>query len=442
MKSYRPKTFVIILSSIAAAFAVGGAILMFLAMTNDFDASIMHFEYGSAFAGAAFAVCVMSVALAAGGFFMSTNRIAYDDGAKFSSITVFISTLAGLTCLLYAFVAIRGGLPETKIAVYIAEIVFSILSAAFFLMKAAGVFEKKPAFSLTGLFPALMCAFALLRVYFDSNEPLNSPLKIYQIVMLVTFMLYFTAESGISIGRPKMSRKFTFASLTAISIGGMISISRVASRVADVDTFNFNMVIESFRLILWLYVVVTFAIKLLNAREKTVGYALLNNEDGEKKETEAESGKEDDELLDGIAAKLKDIDGKATEYTAEEKTAEEVPEEISEERSDEIAEEKSESETEDEPEEESETEEPEIEGPEAEEPEIEELEAEEPEAEEPEAEVPEEAEDVSEKKYEESARILLQDDEPSYAEESAGDDSNPFTYNGGTADDEAEKKEN
>ena len=327
MKSYRPKAFVIILSSIAAAFALGGAILMFLAMTNDFDVSIMHFEYGSAFAGAAFAVCIMSIALAVCGFFMSTNRIAYDDGSKFSSLTVFISTLAGLTCLLYAFVAIRGGLPETKIAVFIAEIVFAILSAAFFLMKAAGVFEKKPSLSLTGLFPALMCAFALLRVYFNSDEPLNSPLKIYQIVMLVAFMLYFTAESGISIGRPKMSRKFTFASLAAISIGGMVSISRIASRIADVDSFGFNMVIEAFRLIMWLYVVVTFAIKLLNAREKTVGFALLNTEDGEKEKSGAENGEEDDVLLDGIAAKLKGLDGTTAKESAEDVTGEEISEE-------------------------------------------------------------------------------------------------------------------
>ena len=414
MKSYRPKTFVIILSSIAAAFAVGGAVLMFLAMTNDFDASIMHFEYGSAFAGAAFAVCIMSIALAAGGFFMSTNRIAYDDGSKFSSLTVFISTLAGLTCLLYAFVAIRGGLPETKIAVFIAEIVFSILSAAFFLMKAAGVFEKKPALSLTGLFPALMCAFALLRVYFNSDEPLNSPLKIYQIVMLVTFMLYFTAESGISIGRPKMSRKFTFASLAAISIGGMVSISRVASRISDVDSFAFNMVIETFRLIMWLYVVVTFAIKLLNAREKTVGFALLNSEDGEKEKTETEKGEEDDELLDGIAAKLKNIDGKAAADNSEEETGEEISEEMSEEEPEEVLKEESEGEPEDEPEEISEPEEPEA----------------------------EEAEEIPsvENEEEESGRIVLTDDDLSYTEE-APDDDNPFTYSGGTADDEPDKKE-
>lgn len=433
LKPYSSKNVVMIISSAAAALAVGGAALLFFAMTKDFDVSIMHFEYGSAFAASALAICLAGIALAAAGFFASTNRLIYDIGNKFSSATVFISTLAGLTCLLYAFVGIRGGLPETKKVVFIAEIVLSVLSAAFFLMKAAGVFEKKASLSLLGLLPSLMCAFSLLRVYFNSEEPLNSPLKIYQIVMLVAFMLYFTAETGVSIQRPKMSRKFTFASVAAISVGGMVSLSRIAARVADVDSFgNFNMVIETFRLILWLYVVVTFTIKLMNASENSGSYALTDSEGAEEKVSPDAASEEDDALLDGIAAKLGAIEGKDVPSDGE--PAKDEPEE--EEPEEEKSEDGSEADAEDTPGEEA----PEIVSEEEAEPEeIREEEA--PEEVSDDEEVPEEASEPEPEEPEEAAESIVIPDDAPLGDKAEDDVDNPFTYNGGTADDSGRKEE-
>ena len=260
--------------------------------------------------------------------------------------------LSGLMCGLLFCVGVKGGIPQEKPGILLAELTFTVLSAIYFFLKAFGAFAKKPTLSLFGLLPALMCAFMILNLYFNTDEPLNAPLKIYEIVMLVTFMFYFAAETGINILRPKMNRKFVFAGILATACGGMTAIARLAARIADVDTFKFDIIRCVFCAVIWLCIIASYLEKLLRAREIKEDDAFFDNENGadgedkipfaepdEAEEAVEETVEEAEEAVEETVEEVEETAGDAAEKaeeavaeTAEE--AEEAAEEVSEEASD------------------------------------------------------------------------------------------------------------
>ena len=339
MKRSKSKIALIIFYFVALAAALCGAALLFFAMEREFDPSIKHFSTDAKFAPAAFGVCAGGAALAIAAFCTATKRRVFNVRSKrYSFVGVFAAILAGLMCVLYFGLGVKNGLPEEKPGMLLAELTFTVLSAAYFFLRASGLFYKKPLAALSGLLPALMCAFILLNLYFDRSDPLNAPLKIYRAVMLVSFMLYFTAEAGIFILRPKMSRKYAFASIAAVTCGGMVALSSLAARIADVDTFGYDIIKTVFFAVLWLYVAVSCGEKLLLSREKDVEEALPDNESAENaaedlKEEIADDAEQDvekiaidtEDALEEADAALEEAFGKAEE--AVEEAAEEAAQE-------------------------------------------------------------------------------------------------------------------
>lgn len=311
LKRSGSKIAVIVLFFIALALALGGAALLFLAMENEFDTSIMHFDFDSVYALGALCASLGALALAIAGFFSASKKLSFTGDNRCTFLGTFISALTGLMCLLYFVLNVKKGLPETKRALLMIELTFVVLSAIFFFLKASGLFAKKPGVALSGLIPALMSAFILFYLYFNASEPLNSPLKIYQIVMLATFMLYFTAETGVAISRPKMGKKYVFAGIVATGVGGIVALSRLAARIFDVDVFDFDIVTAAFHAIIWLYIVISFAEKLLLSREIKEESAFFDSE---------AAGSETEEAIEEVA--------EASEDTAED--AEEAPEKVEE----------------------------------------------------------------------------------------------------------------
>ena len=153
-----------------------------------------------------------------------------------------------------------------------------------------------------------MSAFLLLDLYFNTSEPLNAPLKIFETVMLVTFMLYFTAEAGMLIARPKMNRKYMFAGILAVSSGGMVAISKIAARIIDPDTFPGDLVKPAFYAVIWLYILISFAERIAFMREKTKEEALLDSEYGKSEKKKKKEETEEDGYFDIATALPADED--------------------------------------------------------------------------------------------------------------------------------------
>lgn len=279
MKKSTTKTVVIIFASLALLIAVAGGVLLFFAMQKEFDASIRHFKIDSIFAASACAVCVGGFVIACAGFFSVPRKKAYGTDGKNSFIMIFISVFAALMCGLYFGYSVKNGLPaDSKKGLILAEVSFAALSAIYFIVRALGLASKKKAVNIAEIVPAFLSAFLLLNVYFNTSDPLNAPLKIYEIVMLVSFMLFFTAEAGISIERPSMTGKYIFSGLFAVSSGGMVAISRVASRVVSPDSFNYDIIKVCLYAVLWLFILISFVEKILKAREIEANEAFFDNE--------------------------------------------------------------------------------------------------------------------------------------------------------------------
>ncbi len=327
LKSSVSKTILIVLSAFALLAALGGAVLLFFAMEGDYDAAIKHFDFNSEYANYVLATALGGLALAIAGFFLSSKKLSFARNGRGVTFPVtFVSILAGLMCAIHFWIGVRGGVPEEKPGLLLAELTFTVLSAVYFFLKAFGLTYKKPALALTGLIPALMFAFKLLRLYFDNTDPLNAPLKLYTIVMYVSFMFYFTAEAGVDILRPKMSRKYAFSGIAAVSVGGMVSLSKLAVRVIDVDKFGYDIIEVTFFAVIWLCAVISFAEKLLTSRENKEDEAFLIN-------TEAEDSGETDGSE--VAEEAETADEEAKEAVEEAEEAVEEAEEAADEAADE-----------------------------------------------------------------------------------------------------------
>ena len=338
LKRSKSKIFLIIISFIALAAACGGAVTLFLAMERDYEPAIHHFTYDSVLSPTAAAICASGLIFAIVGAFVTSKRLIFaEKGSKNTFVGIFTAVLAGLMCGLVFCVGVKGGIgDEEKPGILLAELTFIVLSAVYFFLKAFGAFSKKPALSLFGLLPALMCAFMILRLYFNSEEPLNSPLKIFEIVMLVSFMFYFTAETGISILRPKMNRKYVFAGILAITSGGMVAASRLAARIADVTNYKFDVVRCAFYAVIWICITVSFFERLFCARENKESDAFFDNENEDGEEQTSDTENEDDvkaeENAEEIPEAAEDESGENTEDDADkasetvEDTAEKVEE--------------------------------------------------------------------------------------------------------------------
>ena len=322
LKTTKSKIPVIVLACAALVIAGAGVYFLLTAMLNEYDPIVKHFDFKHFNATAAVCLCAAGAVLAVAGFFTAPKKLTFSpSGKKYTFAGVFGSILAGLTCALFFGFGVKEGLPKEKPGILLAELTFTILSAAYFFLKASGLFAKKPVAALSGLLPSLMCAFILLNLYFNTADPLNAPLKIFESVMLVAFMLYFTAETGVLILRPRMNRKYLFAGLFAVSSGGMVALSKIAARIIDPDTFGGDIVRPAFFAIIWVYIAISFAEKVIALREKTKEEALLDIGYG-KKEKEDKSVEEEEEngYFDVVTALPADDDseedggGKSGEY--------------------------------------------------------------------------------------------------------------------------------
>ncbi len=294
-KASKSRIAVIVLMCAAIVAAAAGTYFLLSSMLKEYDPTVKHFNYDHFNASAAVCVCVAGAVLAVAGFFAVSKKLTFTPDGKKRCYFVpeFISILTGLMCLLRFVIGVKDGIPKEKPGILLAELTFTVLSAAYFFLRASGLFSKKPVAALSGLLPAFMSAFIMLELYFNTSEPLNAPLKIFESVMLVSFMLYFTAETGVLIARPRMNRKYVFAGILAASSGGMAAVSKAAARIIDPDTFGGDLAKLVFYVVIWLYICVSFAEKVLTLREKTEEEALIDSEYGKKEKEDDKDGKDD-----------------------------------------------------------------------------------------------------------------------------------------------------
>ena len=275
-KTEKKKIFIII-SSAAAVLAVIGAAALCAAMLYTYDADIGHFSYGSLPAAVSCIAAVLGTLLSVYAYIACGKKVSFSHGRKrkFSFAETFLSMLAACFSVLYGTLSLGESIPEGRNIFFVLRSVFAFVSAIYFLILAIGLPSNIPATGFAASLASIECAFMLLLVYFTyDNYAMNSPLKTYELMMLVSFMLFYAAEAGCSAGRPGTEKKFAFAAVFAITVGGQVSISRFICAVAQNDGLDFSLVSCAFRVVLWLHILATFIerVKCVKVREAVKPY--------------------------------------------------------------------------------------------------------------------------------------------------------------------------
>lgn len=304
-KTEKKKIFIIILS-VAAVLAVIGAAVLCMAMLHDYDADIGHFRYGSAYATSSWIIGVIGTILAVYACIVCGKSVSFSHGRKrkFSFAETFLSMLAACFSVLYGTLSLGEAIPEGRNIFFILRSVFAFISAIYFLILAIGLPSNIPSTGFAASLASIECAFMLLLVYFTYDTyAMNSPLKTYELMMLVSFMLFYAAEAGCSAGRPGTEKKFAFAAVFAVTVGGQVSIARFICAVAQNDGLDFSLVSCAFRVVLWLHILATFIerVKCMKMREG-IKPCFEDNKSSidvmDDEETDPEDNEESDNVID------------------------------------------------------------------------------------------------------------------------------------------------
>lgn len=264
----RTKTILILFASAVICGIIGAAALVY-ALNFDFNTEISHFAQSSVAATVTSCILAVSFFLAAASYIVAGKNIFIkEQKAPRTFTSIFISTLAGCATLLSGIFSLTDTLPDEKPFIFIVKVIFTFLSAFFFFAEALGFTFKKPELGLFALAPAVMFAFTILYTYFDPSYAMNSTAKTFEIVMLVSFMLYFKDISGAYVSRPGTVRKLAFSGVLAVGAGGCVSAARFISSFIYSNGLGLSLIKTGLELVIWAYIFIHFIQNTLDFGEK------------------------------------------------------------------------------------------------------------------------------------------------------------------------------
>ncbi len=170
----------------------------------------------------------------------------------------FFAILAALLCILCGFTAVTEGMPETKVILAMLRVAFYFIGAIYFAITAFATtsHKKKLSFAAYSVIPALLFTVFIPNYYFNTDFALNSVTLFLNILICISFMLFFTFEIAIGIGKPFSARKYLFASVLSVSCGGAASLSTLATAIISNDGFDNELLNAVFYTVVWLYITV------------------------------------------------------------------------------------------------------------------------------------------------------------------------------------------
>lgn len=232
------------------AFSVLASAMLFLGGKNEFQPEYGYFVNGSVFSVALYlAVCAGCVL---GAVIWALCRKQRAPGRILPSLAAMpaLSVLCAAAILAITVSDILFSGTETVDKFVIIRYISRILSvpAAAALLMSAFTGKKAPSAlgCLLGFFTPLFFASKVLVDYFNHTTAVNSPVKILCQITYLSFMLLFTAEEGISLGRSKIYPRYLFtlfaSAVLGISAGAgglLLSVFGVSFPVSPEDSVLF-----------------------------------------------------------------------------------------------------------------------------------------------------------------------------------------------------------
>lgn len=212
-------------------FPVLGAaagICYFLAMRNDFEANIGHFARGSVTAGAAAALCIVSVLLSAVLAFCSRKKLMpakvpdRDPLLVTASILGVVGAAGVLFLLAMPFLdPLFGTAAKGRLQLF-ADLASVLLIPALILtlMQDFKVSDARAFFWIGSAAAVILSLFAC---YFDFDDPLNSPVRVFTMLMQASVLLLTLAESRLALD-PDAKRTYCTAPFQIFACGTVSSV--------------------------------------------------------------------------------------------------------------------------------------------------------------------------------------------------------------------------
>lgn len=232
---------------LAASLIVGlfGAACLFLGIFGEYNNELGYFNTNSLFAPVVYACLVAGPVLGIMGAVVSKSLKAPDrvlPGRMLSKVAYF---LAAVSVIIGTAADIAGKVSAVNMSVGIADAfswAMGIVAVIALIINALNTDggKVKAFVSFMDFAIVFFCVSKVLALYFDQSVAVNSPIKFICQAAYLSYMLVFTAEIGLSLGKGEMYSKYVFSLCTAIAVGGTCSVAAILATVTGVDCTSFT----------------------------------------------------------------------------------------------------------------------------------------------------------------------------------------------------------
>lgn len=216
---------------------VVSAVFSYIAMANEFDHDIGHFNTGSVSAGIAMYLPIAAAAVSLIGGLLIRKRIAFDEVPPANIPTVFSSVLAGLLLIASAIFAVIEAVEPSRITM--GAIVVALISGVYFLL--LPFMQKKTFMIFLSFAPPVWAALKLLEEYFSDGGPINSPIRTINLTMLAFLLLFFAEEIRFVIDC-QIPSTYYFLTLSALAFTGNAVFPKLVIILTGNTAFEFSFI--------------------------------------------------------------------------------------------------------------------------------------------------------------------------------------------------------
>ncbi len=263
------------------ASILGGASLI-AAVLNGYDSKIQHFETGNIFVSIS-AICFIAALAAASvaAFFARKTKVNKKEPTYFTRFTAAFAAILSLASFIMN-VAL-GGFGELDILGRLASLL-GLLAAAYLLVVAFNT-EIGGGLPLLALVCVLRFVAVLMQVYFSSLYAINAPIKSYLLVMYCAAILFFCAETRVSLGRMSAPRVLLFT-LFEVACGSIAPAFAICDLISG-EVLLFDVLTAIGMTAIWLFAI-SRALSLIGSLEKNTAPAKAEPSDHSSEAEDAE----------------------------------------------------------------------------------------------------------------------------------------------------------
>lgn len=237
------KTSLLYVACAAILLALLGAFSMFVALASDFTPSLGYFSSGSIKAALLYITLAVGVAL---GIFawIFLRRVRLSEPTLPTPVyTKTASVLLIAALLWHTGDDLLGIFRRGNTTSHWGLVLLCDLFALFFIVSLLcdmGTDDVRcgPLAAFSSFFPPLYTAGQLFLLYLDETVAINGHMKIIYQLMYIAFMLFFTAQTGLLLGRKTIFPRYIFCMVCTVVLGGTVSISALLCAIAGVQGHN------------------------------------------------------------------------------------------------------------------------------------------------------------------------------------------------------------